>query len=190
MQFLPAGYHQHLHFLALGICPPVCSRAAEQPTWWCSEGHCSLQAFINRFASMLADAGGDDRSPVVEEIAAAINECGNWGAAAMTVCGKQNIRQLLCEKLEDVPQETPPMTSLVVSRDATDSVLLCCEEGLGQLPEDSVCAPFGGAIMGGVATSSGGRRASTTSCVQLMRKRKGKRNRKQTLSIWQIACTL
>ena len=37
----------------------------------------------------------------------------------MTVCGKQNIRQLLCEKLEDVPQETPPMTSLVVSQDAS-----------------------------------------------------------------------
>ena len=71
---------------------------------------------------MLADAGGDDHSPVAGEIAAAINEIGNWGAAAMTVCGKQNIRQLLCEKLEDVPQETPPMTSLVVSRDPLESM--------------------------------------------------------------------
>ena len=88
---------------------------------------------------MLADAGGDDHSPVVEDITVAINEIGNWGAAAMTVCGKQNIRQLLCEKLEDVPQETPPMTSLVVSQDAPESI--CLRNGMGQLPQDSVHAP-------------------------------------------------
>ncbi len=97
-----------------------------------------MQAFINRFASMLADAGGDNRSPVVEDITEAMNECGNWGAAAMTVCGKQNIRQLLCEKLEDVPQETPPMTSLVVSREALESIILCKEPG--PLPGGFVCA--------------------------------------------------
>eukprot|EP00891_Asterochloris_glomerata_P008465 jgi/Astpho2/8465/Aster-08364 len=89
----------------------------------------TYKAFINRFASMLADAGGDDRSPVVEDITEAMNECGNWGAAAMTVCGKQNIRQLLCEKLEDVPQETPPMTSLVahlrLTRDQQLQIIEC-----------------------------------------------------------------
>ena len=71
----------------------------------------------------------------------AINEIGNWGAAAMTVCGKQNIRQLLCEKLEDVPQETPPMTSLVVSRDAPESIRL--RNGNGAVASGLCSCPCG-----------------------------------------------
>ena len=62
---------------------------------------------------------GDDHSPAVKDIGDAMEECGHWGAAAMVVCGKANIRQLLCEKMEDVGHDTPPMSDLVVSTSIT-----------------------------------------------------------------------
>ena len=77
-----------------------------------------LQAFVNRFAELLAEANGQERSPAGREIEGMVTQFGVWAAAATYDSNAIKMRELLYGKLEEGAGDCAPLTQLVVSHPA------------------------------------------------------------------------
>ena len=92
------------------------SEAQDKPLFRC--GFPVPQAFVNRFAELLAEANGQERSPAGREIEGTVTQFGVWAAAATYDSNAIKMRQLLYGKLEEGARDSAPLIELAVSHPA------------------------------------------------------------------------